>query len=420
MKVFKFGGASVKDAQGLKNLVHIVQSQGLSNQLLIVVSAMGRSTNAFEDILEKFWQKGDYQLLIDALYNYHQKILKTVFPAEDEAIHTILQSYFNQISQKLQSFGDDSNYDLVYDQIVSFGELISTQIVHYALQTAGLSCYWLDARECIKTDATFREGRIDWNHTQSLIEEKVKNILSTQIVVTQGFIGCTSEELTTTLGREGSDFSGSIFAACLAAESLTIWKDVPGVLNADPKKVPNAELFKKLSYQEASEMTYYGASVIHPKTIAPLKLANIPLYVRSFLSPEQAGTCISQESSPQVLPTIIFKNQQILVHFEPLKFNYLREDEVAQILKACAEVSLKVNLLLKTAFRVSICSDKRLERIDKLKNILGEHFDISYELDKQLITFRKADEITEKRIIFHRRLWIEIRQPEIYQVVVSE
>ncbi|MCU0444263.1 MAG: aspartate kinase [Microscillaceae bacterium] len=391
MRVFKFGGASLKDSWGIQNMINLVKQQNLSNELLIVVSAMGKTTNALEELLKKYWQKADYQANIQAFKAYHYGVMKDGFPDEDDEVYALIDDCVIDLQNELVELKNESDFDKVYDQIVSFGEILSSRLVHYALNQAGVVCEWIDARWAIRTDHTWREGRVDWEITNQNIQSELSAILAHKIILTQGFIGGTEKGDTTTLGREGSDFSGAVFASALQAQSLTIWKDVPGVLNADPKRLSNAELFTQLSYREASEMTYYGASVIHPKTIAPLKRANIPLLVRSFLEPHKTGTCISEATSEQNLAAIIHKNQQVLIHLETIKFNYLREEEVAEVLVACAEVNLKVNLLHKSAFELTICTDNRPERIDRLIDRLSEDFYNKIEPDFELITLLNAN-----------------------------
>jgi aspartate kinase len=419
MRVFKFGGASLKDSWGIQNMLEIVRQQNSNNQLLIVVSAMGKMTNALEELLKKYWQKADYQANIQLFKEYHYRVMQGVFADPDDEVYALIDDCIIDLQNELQELQSESDVDKVYDQIVSFGEILSSKLAHYALCQAGIDCEWVDARWAIRTDHTWREGRVDWEFTNENIQNELSTILTHKIILTQGFIGGTEKGDTTTLGREGSDFSGAIFASTLQAESLTIWKDVPGVLNADPKRVPKAELFTFLSYREASEMTYYGASVIHPKTIAPLKRANIPLYVRSFVEPHKIGTCISEKNAEQNLPTIIHKDQQILIYLETIKFNYLREEEVAEVLVACAEVNLKVNLLHKSAFQLTICTDNRPERIERLQERLTEDFYFKLETNFNLITLLNADSKLINDLTSAKTIALTEQRDNLYQVVLK-
>jgi aspartate kinase len=307
MKVFKFGGASLRNAAAIRNTAAIVKSNA-DVPLVVVVSAMGKTTNALESILNTFVKGGDYQTDLDLLKNYHFQVCDELF-ATDHKIAPQLNSLFDELSKKVKHPGDD---DLVYDQVVSMGEVISSFIVEKYLSSIGLNATWLDSRKYILTDSTFREGKVQWKETFDNMAA-LRPILQKNMVVTQGFIGATREGLTSTLGREGSDFTAAIYASCLQAESVTIWKDVPGVMSADPKRLPNSVVFPELPYKEAAEMTYYGASVIHPKTIQPLALKEIPLLVKSFENPSLPGTKIHECHVDQLPPLIVFKENQCLI-----------------------------------------------------------------------------------------------------------
>ena len=276
INVFKFGGASVKDADGIKNLAKIIELNK-DKQLLIVVSAMGKTTNALEDLTKAYAdQKADVQQIFSNIKSFHQNILLQLFEDKNHPVYDEIENSFVEIDWILEDEPHDE-FDFIYDQLVSMGELISTKIVNAYLNHVGIKSKWLDARSFIHTDNSYREGNVDWDKTCKSIEKNVPQIIQGQVAVTQGFIGGTSENFTTTLGREGSDYTAAIFAACLNAEAVTIWKDVPGVLNADPKLFPDTLKYEELSYREALEMTFYGATVIHPKTIKPLQNAKIPL-----------------------------------------------------------------------------------------------------------------------------------------------
>ena len=312
INVFKFGGASVKDADGIKNLAKIIELNK-DKQLLIVVSAMGKTTNALEDLTKAYAdQRPDIQQIFGNIKNYHQNILLQLFEDENHPVYDEIENSFVEIDWIIEDEPHDE-FDFIYDQLVSMGELISTKIVNAYLNHVGIKSKWLDARSFIHTDNSYREGNVDWNKTCKSIEKNIPQVIQDQVAVTQGFIGGTSENFTTTLGREGSDYTAAIFAACLNAEAVTIWKDVPGVLNADPKLFPDTIKYEELSYREALEMTFYGATVIHPKTIKPLQNAKIPLMVKPFLSPLESGTCIQESQVKITQPAIILKNNQVLL-----------------------------------------------------------------------------------------------------------
>ena len=279
MKVYKFGGASVKDAFAIKNIAYIL-SQTNTNDLIIVVSAMGKTTNALENIIEKFFKKEDYISSIKELKRYHKHILSDLFNNNSDTVFKTLDNIFEKLNHEFISLKSD-NYDYIYDQIVSYGELISTKIISAYLSDVGIENEWIDARSIIKTNDEYRDAKVNWSLTKELINDQIN---FSNCVITQGFIGSDNNNITTTLGREGSDYTAGIFAYCLDAKSVSIWKDVPGILTGDPKYIKNTELISKLSYDEAIELTYYGASIIHPKTIQPLYRKGIPLHVKSFLN----------------------------------------------------------------------------------------------------------------------------------------
>jgi aspartate kinase len=370
MRVFKFGGASLKDAQNILNVTNIIENFGSPQRLLVVVSAMGKTTNALEDILQAYWQNANYEEKIEALEKYHLTIIDDLmqnnyFNTDDKKT---IQDTFQALRNELVRWQRHTQKEMVYDQIVCFGEIISSQIVFAVLKSKNIQVEWLDARKVIRTDATWREGRVDWEQTCRNIQY-LRPILQEKIILTQGFIGKNAEGHTTTLGREGSDYSGAIFSAALAAESQTIWKDVAGVLNADPKKFNFATLFDKLSYEQSASLTYYGASVIHPKTIAPLRQAGIPLLVKSFINPNDNGTYIGEfPDHPDDLDAVIVKENQIWLDFRPTTWQYFREEEVAEVLVTCASLALKVNLICKGAFILNILTDDRPEKLALLAN----------------------------------------------------
>ncbi|MFI5159765.1 MAG: aspartate kinase [Sphingobacteriales bacterium] len=387
MLVFKFGGASVKDVAGVINLSNIVKKYA-GKQLLIVVSAMGKTTNALEKLTKAYVDGSDgLNDIFTEIKDYHYHIAKELFEPNHPVFNDIANT-FVEIDWMIEDDPHD-DYDFIYDQIVSIGELVSTRIVAAYLNHVGSKTQWVDARGYIHTDNNYCEGNVDWAKTEASISQGVPKLLEKGIVVTQGFLGGTSENFTTTLGREGSDYTASIFASCLQAESVTTWKDVPGILNADPKHFADTVKFDELTYTEAIEMTYYGASVIHPKTIKPLQNAKIPLLVKSFNDPEAAGTVI-QEIANMVFekPVIILKQNQVLLSISPRDYSFISEDHLSEIFRLFAQAHVKVNIMQTSALSFSVCFDLKPERFEKLLASLSENFKVKYNEEIRLITVR--------------------------------
>lgn len=418
MQVFKFGGASVKDAEAIKNLTEIVKSNQ-SEKLLIVVSAMGKTTNALEKLAKSYInQQNDTLEIFDEVKNYHFEILHDLFedpnhPAFDAIINTFVEIDWIIEDEPVDSF------DFIYDQIVSIGELVSTRIVNHYLQFVGIQNIWLDARSYIQTDNTYREARIDWTKTEQLIQKNLTEILQKQIGITQGFIGNTSENYTTTLGREGSDYSAAIFASCLNAKSVTVWKDVPGILNADPKLYSDCIKIEVLSYQEAIEMTYYGASVIHPKTIKPLQNKHIPLYVKPFLAPLESGTIIKEAVVKQFNPIIIVKKNQILVTLTTRDLSFITENHLRDIFKAFADINIKVNTLQISALSFSASFDDQETKFEKFQKSMQADFKIKFNSNLKLITIRHAEEKSIEKYI-NGEIYLEQRSRNTAQFVLKD
>lgn len=418
MQVFKFGGASVKDAEAIKNLTEIVKSNQ-SEKLLIVVSAMGKTTNALEKLAKSYInQQSDTLEIFDEVKNYHFEILHDLFedpnhPAFDAIINTFVEIDWIIEDEPVDSF------DFIYDQIVSIGELVSTRIVNHYLQFVGIQNIWLDARSYIQTDNTYREARIDWTKTEQLIQKNLTEILQKQIGITQGFIGNTSENYTTTLGREGSDYSAAIFASCLNAKSVTVWKDVPGILNADPKLYSDCIKIEVLSYQEAIEMTYYGASVIHPKTIKPLQNKHIPLYVKPFLAPLESGTIIKEAVVKQFNPIIIVKKNQILVTLTTRDLSFITENHLRDIFKAFADINIKVNTLQISALSFSASFDDQETKFEKFQKSMQADFKIKFNSNLKLITIRHAEEKSIEKYI-NGEIYLEQRSRNTAQFVLKD
>ncbi len=387
MLVFKFGGASVKDADNIINLASVVKLYH-ENELLIVVSAMGKTTNALEK-LTKAYVDGDDEMhiIFDEIKKYHYDIIEQLFDKQDTIFNEVANT-FVEIDWIIEEEPHD-DYDFIYDQIVSIGELVSTRIVNAYLNKVGLKSQWIDVRGYIHTDNTYREGVVQWGKTKESINATIPGLLRKGIVVTQGFLGGTSENFTTTLGREGSDYTASIFASCLGAESVTTWKDVPGVLNADPKFFKDTIKFDELSYSEAIEMTYYGATVIHPKTIKPLQNAKIPLLVKPFNNPTEPGTVIKENGRNQFLkPVIILKHNQVLVSLSAKDYSFISENHLSDIFGLFAGAQAKVNMMQTSALSFSVCIDFYEERFKKLLKTLTQDFNVKYNEGLTLITVR--------------------------------
>ncbi len=393
MKVFKFGGASVKSAAAVRNTATIIHS--FSNQaLLVVVSAMGKTTNALERVVAAILRQQDYQSELEQLKHYHEEIMRDLFPQNHPIYAAVLREFDRIESFESQLWSEDQ----LYDQIVSIGEVVSTRIVAAFMQKQHGSGLWLDARDYIVTDDTYREGKIDWQTTKHAIASldfKVNPLL-----ITQGFIGRNAAGYTTTLGREGSDFTAAIFAFCLGAESVTIWKDVPGVMNADPKRLSAATVFDELPFKEAAEMTYYGASVIHPKTIKPLANAGIPLLVKNFDDPSLPGTRIHECKVDDLPPLIVFKDNQCLISCKVVDYTFIDETQLSVIFKALSDLDIKINLMQNSAISFSFCVDFRENKVLPLIERLQHHFEVYYNTGLTLITIKNYD---EKTFDFYRK-----------------
>lgn len=420
MQVYKFGGASVKDAEGVKNLAKILKSTDQKN-ILVVISAMGKTTNSLEEItLNYFHQNLDFHQLFNSLKNYHFNIINDLF--ENTPPHTILDDINNAFVEIEWMIEDEPHdeYNFIYDQIVSVGELIATKIISHYLNHSGLNNKWLDARSYIQTDNNYREANVNWDKTRELISKDIPKIIGNKLAITQGFIGNTSENFNTTLGREGSDYSAAIFANCINAESLTVWKDVPGILNADPKLFSDTYKFDELSYTEAIEMTFYGATVIHPKTIKPLQNKSIPLYVKPFMSPDEAGTIIKEGDVFLKMPVIILKNNQVLLSLNTKDFSFITEEHLFNIYKAFSEQSIKMNLMQVSALSFSVCFDHDEEKFNLLKEIVEKKFTFKYNTDLNLITIRHADETTIQKHIENDKIVLEQRSRNTAQFVLKK
>jgi aspartate kinase len=387
IRVFKFGGASLQTAEAIRNASKIVALYA-GEPLLVVASAMGKTTNALEKLLELSVAGKPFEKEWQQLKDSHITIAKDLFPAGDPLFQSI-DAQFDKIKVGLHVKGD---YDMVYDQVVSLGEVISTLMLAAFLKRSH-DVEWIDARKLIRTDSTFREGKVEWAETERNIMA-VKKIAGKNIIVTQGFIGSDAHGKTTTLGRDGSDYSAAVFASALGAESVTIWKDVPGVMNADPKRITGAISFEELPFKEAAEMTYYGASVIHPKTIKPLANKGIPLYVKNFDEPAMHGTKIHECIVRNLPPLIVFKENQCLVSCKVTDYTFIDEERLSLIFQALAKLNMKINLMQTSAISFSFCVDFRESKVTNLIDALSSQFEVYYNTGLTLITIKNYDNKT--------------------------
>jgi aspartate kinase len=385
MQVFKFGGASVKDAHGVRNLAKVLNTVG-HKDTLIVVSAMGKTTNAIELVIKNYFEnKTELQSSLHDIIKYHNEILLELFDNEQHGVFAKIKSLFDELSLFFKT-NKSPDYNFVYDQTIGYGELVSTTIISEYLNEIGLKNHWLDVREFIKTDNYYRRATVDWEQTQELI---TKAFNSSQLNIIQGFLGSDSNNFTTTLGREGSDYTAAIFAYCLNAKSVTIWKDVPGVLNADPRYFENAQLLHQISYREAIELAFYGASVIHPKTLQPLQRKEIPLHVKSFLNPVANGTVVSKGKAiePEV-PCFIVKKNQTLISLSSLDFSYIVEENISEIFSLLHHYKMKVDVIQNSAISFSVCIENIFNNLDRLLQHLKAKFNVTHYENVSLYTIR--------------------------------
>ena len=416
MRIYKFGGASVKDAKGVKNLITILNTLG-SEKTLIVVSAMGKTTNSLELVVKNYFDnKEELQYSINEVFTFHNKILNDLF---NDNKHKIF-SDVKEILENLRIFlkrNKSPDYSFVYDQVVIFGEILSTKIINSYLIHSNIRCNWLDARTLIKTDSKYRDANLNWEITKNSISNGVNTKL---LNITQGFIASDSNNFSTTLGREGSDYTAAIFAYCLNAESVTIWKDVPGVLNADPRVFKKPQLLNKISYTEAIELAFYGASVIHPKTLQPLQKKEIPLYVKSFLNPSGNGTAISRGTKiDPLIPCFIVQRNINLLKLSSLDFSFIVEDNISDIFQILHENKMKVDLIQNSAISFSVCVYDKYSRLKELLSILKATFKVECTENVSLFTIRHFNENSSDEILKNNKLLLEQRTNETLQLVVS-
>jgi len=388
MKIFKFGGASVKDANGVKNILNVLNHTGFDNTL-IVVSAMGKTTNALERVVSSFFEnKVQFSVDLEQVRNQHHSIIKELYDSENKVITDKVNALFDSVLDFLKT-ADSGDYSRVYDQVVSLGELVSTTIISDFMQSQDIDNTWLDARKCIKTDAYYRDANLYFTDTEAAI---LKEVAGKSTLVSQGFIASAPNGDTTTLGREGSDYSAAIFAYALGADSVTIWKDVPGVLNGDPRKFDDTVLLHQISYREAIELAFYGASVIHPKTLQPLQRKEIPLYVKSFENPENPGTAVSKgKTLDPMVPCYIVKENQTLLKLSSKDFSFIVEDNISEIFALLHQFKMRVEMIQSSAISFSICIFNKYSKLEHLLEALNTKFKVEVDDGVSLYTIRHFD-----------------------------
>ena len=415
MKVFKFGGASIKDVSSINNILKIISSYD-EDRLVIVVSAMGKTTNALEIVVDNYFKnKDDLHSSLSDVFNFHSKIINDLFQ-KNHPIYSELSKLFDKLNSFIKT-NKSPSYSFVYDQIVSIGEILSSKIIHHFLLDNNINSSLIDARNCIKTNSKYRGAKVEWDTTNKKIKECIRD---TKINITQGFIGSDKNNFTVTLGREGSDYSAAIFAYVLNAQSLSIWKDVPGLLNADPKFFSNTKLLNQISYSETIELAFYGASIIHPKTLQPLQKKEIPLLVKSFKNPQSNGTLISKgiDIDPLV-PCYIFKENLILLKLSSLDFSFMVEDNIGDVFKELHKFKMKVDVIQNSAISFSVCFFDKYNKIKELiKNLEGK-YKIDMYKNVSLFTIRHFDEKSIKKISNKRKLLLEQRTEKTVRLIFS-
>ncbi|RAR72790.1 aspartate kinase [Flavobacterium aciduliphilum] len=417
MRIFKFGGASVKDAAGVKNVFNVLQKVG-HQDVLLVVSAMGKTTNALELVIKNYSEKSnEFHASLQDVRKYHNQILLDLFDDEEHDVFFAVNSHFADLEYFLRS-NKSPNYNFVYDQVISYGELVSTTIISHYFNAMGLPNEWIDVRNLIKTDASYRDANVDWEKTQQNI---VKNLKKKSLYITQGFLGSDENNFTTTLGREGSDYSAAIFAYSLNAESVTIWKDVPGVMNADPRYFDHAGLLHHISYKEAIELAFYGASVIHPKTLQPLQRKEIPLHVKSFIEPLLPGTVVSKgaDLDPKTSCFIVKKNQ-LLLSLSSIDFSFIMEENISEIFMLLHKYKIKVSLIQNTAISFTICIEDTFNHFEDLRAQLSKKFKVAYNENVSLYTIRHFTPEAASRVEQDKTILVKQISRETLQVVTKE
>jgi aspartate kinase len=419
MKIFKFGGASVKDAAAVKNLCQIMENYR-NDKIVVVVSAMDKTTNALEKVVDAYYDNdGNAKKMLSDVKKYHHILMNDLFDENSKHVFDEVNNFFVEAEWVLEE-QQSKGYDFAYDQIVSVGELVSTKIISEYLNICGVQNSWLDSRGCIRTDNSYREGQVEWEATQKLIDEQTSPLFdAADVIVTQGFIGCTSENYTTTLGREGSDYTAAIYAHCLNVKEVFIWKDVQGVLNADPKHFPEAQKLDSLSYVDAIELAYYGASVIHPKTIKPLENKDITLFVKSFISPGAPGTTVGKNKTTKpLIPSFIIKFNQELLSISPKDFSFIAEDNLSSIFGTFARHGVKINMMQNSAISFSACIDNDAYKVPELIIELNKKFRVYYNENLLLYTIRHYYPSTIDMLTEGKEVLVEQRSRHTAQFVV--
>ena len=419
MKVFKFGGASVSSTDRIKNVADIIQSYS-GEKILIVISAMGKTTNALEKVVEAFYsnRKEEALQLFHTIKANHENTLKYLVNQHWHSATAQLNNFFTEIEWLLHD-KPVREFDYYYDQVVCIGELLSTAIVSAYLTESGIDHRWIDVRDIFRTDDNFRDANIDWNFTENKVKNEVAVLFdSTDIVLTQGFIGATDENESTTLGREGSDYTAAVFANMLNAESLTIWKDVEGVMNADPKQFAEAVFISELTYDDVIEMAYYGAQIIHPKTIKPLQNKSIPFHVKCFLDKNMPGTVIHTKKLKGLPPIIVLKNKQVLIHLHSKDFSFVGEKPVAELYHLLHDIRVKPNLIQTGAVTIQICLDDHTDKIEKVALAASELFEVQVERDLTLLTIRHYNEDILQKMIAGKQTELRQQSPDTVQLLM--
>ena len=416
MQIFKFGGASVKDAAGVRNVAKILEKVGYAHSL-IVISAMGKTTNALEVVVNNYF-KAPAQLpeSLQTIKDFHYQIIRELFSDENHPVYWKVDGLFAELSSFLER-NKSPKHSFVYDQVIGFGELLSTTIISQYLNDNGIKNNWIDVRNLIKTDSNYRDAGIDWEETQTNISNNINKSL---LNITQGFLGSDANFFTTTLGREGSDYTAAVFAYCLNAKSVTIWKDVPGVLNADPRYFQHTQLLRKIPYQEAIELAFYGASVIHPKTLQPLQQKEIPLYVRSFVNPTEEGSAVCNVASlePKV-PCFILKKDQILLSLSSRDFSFIMEEGISYIFKSLHKAQMKVSVIQNSAISFSVCVENKFDTLPELLEKLEERFKVSVTEGVTLYTIRHATEAAINEVATGKNVLLKQVSSDTVQMIIN-
>ena len=416
MQIFKFGGASVKDAAGVRNVAKILEKVGYAHSL-IVISAMGKTTNALEVVVNNYF-KAPAQLpeSLQTIKDFHYQIIRELFSDENHPVYWKVDGLFAELSSFLER-NKSPKHSFVYDQVIGFGELLSTTIISQYLNDNGIKNNWIDVRNLIKTDSNYRDASINWEETQTNISNNINKSL---LNITQGFLGSDANFFTTTLGREGSDYTAAIFAYCLNAKSVTIWKDVPGVLNADPRYFQHTQLLRKIPYQEAIELAFYGASVIHPKTLQPLQQKEIPLYVRSFVNPTEEGSAVCNVASlePKV-PCFILKKDQILLSLSSRDFSFIMEEGISYIFKSLHKAQMKVSVIQNSAISFSVCVENKFDTLPELLEKLEERFKVSVTEGVTLYTIRHATEAAINEVATGKNVLLKQVSSDTVQMIIN-